>query len=180
MALVILERSSCMVVSGKVIEITGEAVSIVETVHLPISGKEEERIVRMRFRKNEEKRWGWAKIGASVMACTSYHPSLAALRAGGETNEKVYDVWLYAMRYTGSFDFAEKEGEKEAHVFCGSVLDATAEKVLLSYTANEKKITRHLFAGKNIKLPSVERYARHIFVTGGPTQNRQFPILAAY
>lgn len=167
--LVLLHRSGLLVVCGTIVEIDIGKIVIENDVYLPVSGRTERKRIHLQvpYRKFKAMKF---KVGAEVLATASDDDGLDVIADGGEIPIKEFHLMAYNVRYGGAFDFPEKDGNPEEHVFSGNVKDLAEVMVygskclLITMTVRTKNenADRLLLARPN---DWIRKGDRHIAVT---------------
>lgn len=116
----LLNRKGLIALYGNVENVKGNTVFIKGTVELPVSKVREERTCRVSF----EKGLGNYKLKKGDRVIVSAKPSmsvLSLLNDKAETNERVYDLKGYYLRYSGAFRFKQYKDEAEQNIFSGKI-----------------------------------------------------------
>ncbi len=123
MSLFMLHRPGLLAVSGKITEVDGVSVTIQGDVFLPVSKKVVKRLVRiikpMRFSERMN-----LKVGEDIVAITEDEFSINSLFEGAETDDELYELQGYNIRYGGVFDFVQSDENEEEHLFSGQIKTA--------------------------------------------------------
>lgn len=120
--LFLLRRPGLIVCEGEVIEAVAGSVTIKGDTYLPVSRRTETRTARLTLPQSCKL---FPRVGERIVAVTKDDFGVETLFNGAEPNWKQFDLKAYAIRYSGSFDFEEKNGIPEQHVFSGQVLSST-------------------------------------------------------
>ena len=119
-----LYRPGLFAVSGTVTAVESTAVTLAGSVYLPASDRTVKRYARLRYPRGFNTKNMRLKKGEKLVAICGTNYAAEALFYGAETPDEVYDFNAYQLRYTGAFDFEERDDVEEEHVFAGKVLEA--------------------------------------------------------
>lgn len=158
--LIVLDRNQIQIVSGRVIDIAKDKITIEDEVILKDKTKVNKKITLIYNKAANLK----LKKGAVIIASVRANNELSAL-AKGINNSKDIAVNAYVVRYTGNFDFEAYKNIKETHVFCANISKITEIKSgsLISISLNSEQKTLFTSAAVKGKLSK-----KSIFVTGAP------------
>ena len=128
MSLFPLHRPGLIVVSGTVTDVDGISVTVSGDVDLPVSKKTVKRFARIKFPKGFSSARMKLKVGENIIAITEDDYAIEALFQDAETPDEMYNLKSYSIRYSGVFDFEEKNGVEEQHLFSGQVINSKIVK----------------------------------------------------
>ena len=119
--LFVMHRPGLVGVSGVITESDGLSVTVQGDVYLPVSKKIGTRLARILYPRNFSFSKMKLRPGENIIALTEDDFSVSSLFNNSETNDELYELKAYQIRYSGVFDFKETAECAEEHLFSGQV-----------------------------------------------------------